>query len=228
MRNHRILPFISLAIMMMAALASPAKADVVGVFTSGQYSFDYSGPGTYDGDFFADGEEFEASGTFGGTQTNACGGFFDKNIPDVDTTVMTLYAAILNTDGTVDAAVLWVTNLDDGVPAGNYPITLAGTDNKFVFIDNIEAFEPPADYTDVAELIAWARDLEAGHILISSSGSITIQEAAEELAVGTFSGSMLDANNPFFSVSVTNGTFSYEGVVPVTQNSFGHLKALFR
>lgn len=238
MRNHRILPFLSLALIMMAALASPVNAEVVGIYTSGHYEFDYSGDGyfsippgdPYVGDFSAEGDEFDASGTFGASQDTACGGFFDKNTPALDKTTLTLYAAYINDDDTVDAAVLWVTYAGEGIPTGTYDIVFGSSENSFVFLDDIDEFETPTDLTDIDAWLVWAADASAQHALIASSGSITFTESTEENAIGTFSGTMLDPTDILFQeVTISNASFNFEGhSVPATDTSFGHVKALFR
>ena len=230
MRDHRLPSILAVVLALTAAVATPAAADVVGVYTEGIYAFDYATSGTYGGTFEAEGIEFQASGTFDTEQLVACGGFFDKESSKADKTTMTLYAAYRNPDETVDAAVLWVSCEGNGIPSGSYTINLLQPDNMFVFLDNIEAFEPPSDWTDPAALAAWAAGLSALHALTSTSGTITITTANAGIATGSFSGSMADANNWLFPpVDATNGSFDFQGhTVGDVPATLGRIKQLFR
>ncbi len=236
MRKYWVTSCLSLALMLMATLASPVVAEIVGIYTEGHYEFHYSGnghsfppDGPYFGDFWAEGEDFDASNTFGAGQDTACGGFFDKNT-SMNKTTLTLYAAYINDDDTVDAAVLWVTYDGTGIPTDSYNIVLGSSDNSFIYLDDIDDFETPVDMTDVDAWLAWASTASAQHSLIATSGTITFTDSTEENPSGTFEGTMADPTDLLFqTVTISSAVFDYGSyIVPTVQSSFGHVKALYR
>ncbi len=181
------------------------------VYYEGEFGFHYQQwPfGGYNGDFYANGPQLDDDGNFEPGETNAVGGF---TYTDNDTTVVYCYGAILNPDTTVDLALCFVRTQGEFTP-GTYPVDAVDFMGGFAFFDDIANFQLPVDF-DPASLQQWLDDTIADHKFISTSGSITVNEASVDNLIGSFTGSALDAQT-LMIISVTDGAFDLAGREPV-------------
>jgi hypothetical protein len=199
--------------------------DTVDPYIRGSAAFDYEQwpAGTYGGSFRAAGDAFGQEGTEPGTFDEAVGGF---RVTADDTTSVAWYAAVRNTDQTVDLAVLWVRAAGDRILPGDYPVDPADLTAVFAFLDDVMDFDFPIEPT-VESLRLWIVGLAADFVMLGYEGTIHLDQADAGLLEGTFTGRMTDGGFPTADVSA--GEFRLEGVgVPNATAAWGDVKAIFR
>ncbi len=201
----KILPLVATLL-----LASGAGAQAAWPYVAGSVGFHYQQfpfP-VYSGNFAA---------------TESVGGFFTAS---QDTATAMWYAAVAQTDSTVDLAMAWVRKPGATLPVGSYPIDVAGRTVLFAYVDELAGFTVPGA-ADLADPAAWLAGLRYGHLFLAVTGTVRLTALDQVTMAGTFSGTAADTG--LMIISVSNGTFALEGMdVPVEASSWGDLKAAYR
>jgi len=196
------------AFVLSFALVLPAFAvdEVLVEYYQGSYHFDYQQwPwGSYSGTFDAEGEILDPNVGWAEGQTESVGGHEEVLS---DTLTVWGYGAVLNEDGTVDVAAVFIRSTDSELLPGTYPVDTNDYMTEFAFFDNVGDFEIPDQGGDIA---AWLDTLDADQKFFGTSGSITVTQIDEEGFVGTFTGSMADPYD-FKIITVDNAYFDMDG-----------------
>ncbi len=201
-RRYSIIALVGLICIAASAFAQDG---INAIYDEGSLSFDYDQwpIGNYDGSFDASGAILDSL-LWGNEQTMSCGG---TNQIFQDTTVVWCYGAIYNADTTVDLAAVFVRSVGEVTP-GNYSVDVSTFMAGYAFFDDVANFTVPDPNGDVA---TWLSNLSAAHRMVSSAGNIIVSAVSDTEFAGTFSGTMIDADNVLLIVTVSAGVFNMTG-----------------
>lgn len=215
-------PLVASAIVSLSAMTS-ASAQVT-PYQGGTISFDYAEfpVGMYTGSFLSDGV-IEDLASFPPDGTGASYGF-TVQVPGREE--LLIVGGYENPDHTGDIAFVFL-NVPNTISPGIRFVDPISYSVLFGFIDDVSAFQAPADpyHTD---LDGWIETIIADHKFLSMSGSVTISSIDAEAIVGTFSGLMARTTGGML-VSASSGTFSV-GTTPlgVSDDTWAEIKSKFR
>ncbi len=214
-----------LACCLLSAVSATAQPAVA--YAAGEIGFDYSRPvfGGYSGSFHALGPAGGAGEFISPEESEGCGGL-TGNTPDVHFFMAS--GAVRNPDSSQDIVVMVIYSDTASISNGSYPVNFIDFSSIFMYLDDVTEFVYPEDTTEL-DWNAILGSVVAAHKFISISGEINIDEINSGMASGTFNGSMSDADDPAFLLSVENGEFALTGgLVSADEASFSELKSMFR
>ncbi|MDO9693964.1 MAG: hypothetical protein Q7W56_04485 [Candidatus Latescibacteria bacterium] len=216
-------PLVYAAFLLIAATAAAQPAPTW-PYGRGNVAFHYQQwpIGSYAGDFQAEGHQFE--GPFIPEDSNQAVGGLCTSVQD--TTTAFWYAAVLESDQSVDLSLLWVRKPGAELTPGEYHVDVLGRSVLFAFIDGITDFTPPDDFGSF-DPSAWLGSITYEHLFMAISGTVSIDQIDNWGFGGTFSGVASDTGLMFINIS--SGTFWVRG--PEVGNeaaSWGDVKALYR
>ncbi len=206
-RTFLILTYVMvLACSVFAPTTAVAQGDEYFItYDEGLVSFDFDQYpwGSLGGTFFAEGPVWNDDLTFPNGALNGAGGLMQFNAVN-DTNNVIAMSAIINDDGTIDAAIVFVAYAGDPVP-GIFGVELGDMKAGFVFLDDTTNLTFPED----DDFETWFDGIEAAGKYVGMAGSIVVTQVNAEKFVGTFSGRvinpdtlvMLDLDNGVFDVT---------------------------
>jgi len=220
MLSHRVLLLFTVSFVLTGSILGPAASlaqipELAITYDEGLVRFDYDQYpwGGIEGTYTADGPIWNDDFTFPNEGTHGAGGIMEIDAVN-DTNNVIAMSAIINPDGTVDAAIVFVAF--PGVPApGTFSVELGAMEAGFVWLDDTSNISFPEDN----DFEGWFNSIEAAGKYVGMSGSIVVTEVDTDKFVGTFSGRMVNPGN-FVLIDIMGGVFDLTNVY-VT--SAGHM-----
>jgi hypothetical protein len=198
---------ITIVLVFGATLAVAQIPEYAISYDEGLVRFDYDQYpwGSIEGTYTADGPVWNDDFTFPGGASNGSGGVMEIDAVN-DTNNVIAMSAIINANGTVDAAVVFVAFA--GVPApGSFNVELGGMEAGFVWLDDVSNITFPENN----DFEAWFNGIEAAGKYVGMSGSIVVTQVDTEKFVGTFTGRMVNPGN-FVMLDILSGVFDITNV----------------